>query len=137
MKRFCCAILAFAVIIACVIPAMGAVIEQPVSPKYTYIAKLSAALSINKNTGVASCGGSCSAPGGASIKLTCRLQRYNGSSWTTVNTWSTTATQATAINKYSAVASGYTYRVRITCSVYNSSGTLVESGTCYSNQVVY
>ena len=117
------------------VSAMGT--ENTISPRYSYISTLAADLSINKTTGVATCTAGGGIDNGDSLVLSCRLQRYNGSTWTTVKTWSTTTAISTVFQKSYAVYSGYTYRVRVTGSVYNSNGVLVESGTCYSNQVVY
>ena len=136
MKRFFCAILVVFLFASAVMPVMAAN-EQSISPRYTYIQGLGSSLSIGK-LGLSSCGANCVAYGGDTIKLTMVLQRYNGSSWTTIKTWvEETSTSGIALNKNYAVTKGYTYRVRATCSVYNASGTLVESGYIYSNQVVY
>ena len=137
MRRIVCVVVALCVAMIFVTSAMAAVPEQDITPQYTYISKLSAGLTISDATGISNCVGSCFAPSADSVKLTCKLQRYTGSAWTTVKTWSATAAHSTAITEQYAVYSGYTYRVRITCSVYNASGVLVESGTCYSHQVEY
>lgn len=137
MKRTLCFVLAVVMAMTFVVPVMAAVSEPPVSPQYTYIQRLNAGLTINEATGLTSCTAGCFVVGANSVTLTSKLQRYNGSSWTTVKTWTTTTTQSAALNKNYAVYSGYTYRVRVSCSVYNSSGTLLESGICYSHQVEY
>lgn len=136
MKRMLCVLLVVVAIMLSVIPAMAAVGEPTVSPCYAYIQRISAGLSIDETLGITSCKTSCFVAA-ESVKLTCTLQRYNGSSWTTVKSWSETGEYSVALNKNWAVYSGYTYRVKATCSVYNSSGALVESGSIYSNEVVY
>lgn len=136
MKRFFSLILALVLILGSAVPAFAAESESAVTPRYTYIASISAALEIS-SLGVANCGGSCFVPEADTVKFTCKLQRYEDSSWTTIKTWTDTDAPTCGLSKYYAVHSGYTYRVRTTCSVYNASGVLVESGTCYSNQVEY
>lgn len=138
MKRIFCILLAVIVILTSITPVMAAVSEPSVSPCYAYIQSISAGLSINETFGLTACNANCVAFGGDSIKLTVALQRHNGSSWVTIKSWSATTTaHSEVINKNYAVYSGYTYRVRATCSVYNSAGTLLESGVCYSHQVEY
>lgn len=136
MRRILSFALALILIMGTAIPAFAVENESAVTPRYTYIARMSAVLEISR-LGVANCGGSCYVPDADTVKFTCKLQRYEGSSWTTVKTWTDTDAPTCGLSKYYAVSSGYTYRVRTTCSVYNASGVLVESGTCYSNQVVY
>ena len=137
MKRLFCVLLAVLILITTILPVMAADNEQAISPRYSYIEGLSASLAIGK-LGLSTCNAACVAYGGGTIKLTSVLQRYNGSSWSTVKAWTTSTTHtSTALSKQYAVTSGYTYRVRASCGVYNANGTLVESGYIYSNQVVY
>lgn len=136
MRRVLAIICILAIVLSMQIPVLAAENENAISPRYSYISALSAGLNIS-NTGIAACSAGCVIDNGDSLVLTCSLQRYNGSTWTTVKSWSATAARSTVLQKSYAVYSGYTYRVRTTCSVYNSNGVLVESGTCYSNQVVY
>lgn len=137
MKRMLCLALAVIVVMTSVIPVMAAVNEPSVSPRYTYIQRLSAGLTINETLGLTACTSSSVVYGADSVKLTCSLQQHNGSYWITIKSWNATTMPSASIAKNYAVYSGYTYRVKTSCSVYNSSGTLLESGVCYSNQVVY
>lgn len=136
MKRILCGLLAVIVVLTTVVPVMAAEGESSVTPRYSYIQSLHASLSIN-SIGVASCDAAAVAYGGDSVRLSSALQKYTGSSWTTVKAWSTTAARTAGLSKNYAVPKGYTYRLRVTCTVYNASGTMIESGTLYSNQVVY
>ena len=137
MKRIFCIILAVMLLTALAMPAMAAEEESVISPRYSYIEGLSASLAIDDTFGLTACYASSVVYGGDSVVLTCSLQQYNGSYWTTVKSWTATTKPAATIAKNYGVYSGYTYRVKASCSVYNSSGTLLESGTCYSNQVYY
>lgn len=137
MKRIICVVLAVMLVAALVVPVMAAVKEPSVSPRYSYIEFLSASLAIDDTFGLTDCYAGCVVYGGDSVILTCSLQQYTGSYWTTVKSWTSTTKPSAAIAKNYAVYSGYTYRVKASCSVYNSSGTLLESGICYSNQVYY
>ena len=137
MKRFICIMLVVVTVFACTTPVLAATEEPPITPRYSYIEGIQSSLSIDETTGLAMCHSSTYAIGGSSIKLTCTLQRKNGSSWSTVYSWSKTASQNAVINRSYGVYSGYTYRVKAVCSVYNSSGRVVETGTVYSSQVTY
>lgn len=137
MKRIFCVILAVMLLAALAMPAMAAEEESTISPRYTYIQYMSAGLDIDDTWGLTDCSAGCTVYGGDSVILTCSLQQYNGSYWTTIKSWTSTTKPSALITKNYGVYSGYTYRVKASCSVYNSSGTLIESGTCYSNQVYY
>ena len=136
MKRLLCLILALMLVILSVTPALAAESESAIMPRYSYIAQMYSGLQIGK-LGLSACHASCYAEGGASVALTAKLQQYNGSTWTTVKTWTATGTDLASISKNYAVPSGYTYQLRVTCAVFNAAGTLIETGTCYSNQVTY
>ena len=137
MKRFLCILLVVIVVATLAAPVLAAVNESSVSPRYTYIQGMNAGLVIDENWGLTDCTASCTVYGGDSIILTCSLQQYNGSYWTTIKSWTSTTKPSALIMKNYGVYSGYVYRVKASCSVYNASGKLLESGTCYSHQVVY
>ena len=136
MKRILAMILVLAMLVSMLTLTVMAEGETTIMPRYSYIDVINSRLSIS-SSGLASCNANSGFSGGASQKLICELQRYNGSTWTTVKTWTKTSTYSANIAKQYAVYSGYTYRLRTTCRVYNSSGTIVEIGVCDSNQVVY
>lgn len=136
MKRILAIIMALMVALSTLSLTVTAVDNNTVTPRYSYINVINSSLSISK-LGLATCKANSGFFNGASQILTCKLQRYNGSGWTTIKTWSSTSEYSTAITKQYAVPSGYTYRLRATCSIYNASGTLLEVGICDSNQVTY
>lgn len=137
MKRFLCVLLAVVVVATLAAPALAAANEPSVSPRYTYIQYISAGLNIDETFGLTDCTAGCTVYGGNSIILTCSLQQYNGSYWTTIKSWTSTTKPSAAIAKNYGVYSGYVYRVKASCSVYDASGKLLENGTCYSHQVAY
>lgn len=137
MKRFLIIVLVLSVVFSLSIPGIAAESVQTVTPRYTCINTLNARLAIDERFGLAACNTNAGFSGGSSMVLTCKLQQYNGSTWVTLKSWSESSAYSIAINKNYAVASGYKYRLRVSCSVYNSSGTLLDSGYIYSNEVVY
>ena len=136
MKRILCLILALLLVMLSVTPALAAENESSVMPRYSYIGQIYAYLQIG-SLGLSACQANCHIESGDHVVLTAQLQQYNGSGWTTLKTWSATDDDYAAISKNYAVPKGYTYRLRASCSVYNASGTLVETGICNSNQVTY
>lgn len=109
-----------------------------ITPKLTYISLLTAELSIN-SSGKATCKGQASAYDSThTTMLTVQLQKSNGSSWSTIKSWtaSSTGTAVATVDQDYYVVHG-TYRVCATARVYNYSGDLLESKSVYSNTVVY
>lgn len=130
MKRIITVLLAMAMLSALAVPAFAAVPESAtVSPRYAYIQSNNVNLTINQNTGVATCTSSCYATSGYTVKIECKLQRYAASSWITLKIWTTSADRYASISGTYTVSSGYTYRVYSTFRIYNSAGTLLETGT--------
>lgn len=136
MKRIFCLILAILLLTASATPVLAAEGESVVMPRYSYIAKMYSGLQIG-TLGLSACRANCYVENADHIVLTAKLQRYNGSTWTTVKTWTATGTDNASISKNYAVYSGYTYRLRATCAVLDANEKVLESGTCYSNQVTY
>lgn len=137
MKQILAAILAIAILSAMVLPVSAAVPEETVaSPRYSYIQSASVNLIINDETGMATCTSSCYASSEYVVYIDCMLQRYSGSSWTTLRTWIKSAKRYASIEETWKVYSGYTYRVYSTFRIYNASGTLLETGT-NSKSVVF
>lgn len=101
--------------------------EEP-SPasRYTYLSYITA--TITAISGKANCYARASAYSSYHLYMTVSLQKQqtNGS-WTTVKSWSTSGVGSCSLDKLWSVVSGY-YRVIATVSVYNSGGSLVESG---------
>lgn len=136
MKRVLSLVLIVTLLTMLAVPAMAAETDNGVSPRFTYISKVSTGLSIS-NIGVASCTANGCAPGVASVKITCRLQQYKNGSWTTIRTWTGTGTNIASVAQSVAVYSGYTYRTYTSFYVYNSAGSIIETAGCYSAQKTY
>ena len=125
-----CILLAIAMLSALAVPSFAVQSENTVVyPRYSYINSNSVNLTINQATGVATCTSSCYASSGYTVKIECKLQLNNGSSWLTLKTWTTSADRYASLSKTQTVSNGYTYRVYRTFRIYNSAGTLLETGT--------
>ena len=63
------------------------------------------------------------------------LQQWNGTSWTTIKTWTDRYESYAMVSRNYAVMSGYTYRLKLTHKAYDSNGNLIETLTTYSDIV--
>lgn len=109
-----------------------------IQPNFTSIWSLSAGLSID-SSGQAHCTGSVTpASDSYTSYLTVSLQKYTGSGWSTVKSWSDSAAgqMGVIIDRYWYVTRG-TYRVCSTAQIYNSAGSLLESEPYYSATKTY
>lgn len=130
MKRAITAFLVLVLMLSLSMRSMAAQVEEDtVSPQYTYISSNSVSLVINENTGIATCSAYCYTVGTYTVEVECRLQRYTGSMWTTIQTWSASGAGHASLTKNWAVYSGCTYRAYAIYSVRDSAGNLLESDT--------
>lgn len=126
-------LIAFLALIALLIPLLA--VPAAAASRGIVLSSFSADLDISSG-GTATC--SCSArASGCTISVAMKLQRYQNGSWTTLKTWSANQSSPLSLSGTKTVASGYNYRVSATCSVYNSSGSFVESATTYSASKYY
>ncbi|WP_347487747.1 hypothetical protein [Desulfoscipio sp. XC116] len=112
--------------------------QELITPQFTYISLLSPGLSIN-SSGKATCMGLASAYNSShTTKLTVKLQKSTGSGWSTIKTWSASATGVSIadIEEDYYVARG-TYQVCATAKVYNASGNLLETQSLHSATSTY
>lgn len=70
----------------------------------------------------------------AGVKV--ELQQKAGS-WTTIKTWSGKANLSVEVDEDYYVTSGYQYRLKLTHTAYNSSGSVIETITDTSDIVSY
>lgn len=145
MKRLVCLGILVLTVVFFAVPAYAAaeVVQNTgtqgvITPQYTYISLLSPGLSIN-SSGKANCQGFASAYDDShTTRLTVELQKSSASGWSTIKSWSASATGTSiaGIEENYYVVSG-TYRVCATAKIYNASGTLLENKSAYSNTVTY
>ncbi|TEB15564.1 hypothetical protein Psfp_02059 [Pelotomaculum sp. FP] len=144
MKKFICMWLLVLMAVLSPVPAYAADgtenagAQGVITPKFTYISLLSPGLSIN-SSGKATCIGLASAYDSSHTTiLTVELQKYTGSGWSTIKSWSasSTGTSVAVVEENYYVVHG-TYRVCATAEVYNASGVLLERKSLYSDTVIY
>ena len=79
--------------------------------------------------------GGTEVPDGYEAYVKVELQQKNGTSWTTIKTWTDQGGSYAMVSRYYAVMSGYQYRLKLTHKAYDSNGNLIESIPDYSDIV--
>ena len=121
-------------LLLCVVASVSS--AEMASPMYIGIGDINATLTVQ--SGQANCGGTVSLNSisyGADITVT--LQKKNGNNWAYVSSWSDSGSVLVSANGSVSVSTGYTYRVRASVAVKDSSGNVVERGSAYSAQKTY
>ena len=121
-------------LLLCVVASVSS--AEMVSPMYITIGDINATLTVQ--SGQANRGGTVSLNSisyGADITVT--LQKKNGNNWAYVSSWSDSGSVLVSANGSVSVSTGYTYRVRASVAVKDSSGNVVERGSAYSAQKTY
>ena len=129
MKKICAILLVIIMLLSTTLPAYAALPDPSITPQYNYIETCRVGLSINESSGIASCTASCYVATNNKVEVEYKLQRYLGSYWGTVKTWTSSATSYASLSQSWAVYSGYTYRGKATYRVYDSAGNLLETGS--------
>lgn len=105
------------------------------SIQWSYLTTIAADMIIDDN-GIANVDIMCDGDARDIDKITakCELQQYDGG-WHTIKTWSETENDSIVrYEKSYAVAKNYSYRIKVTASVYKGSKLLEEVTECYSEQ---
>lgn len=112
--------------------------QEGIQPLYDDTNRASASLSISG--GIATCLGKVKPDNASqSASITMKLQQKKDGSWTTIATWTGSASNgnAASLSKTKSVAKGYDYRVYVSGKIKNSDGTVAESPSKYSSTVSY
>ena len=109
--------------------------ESNQGAKYTYILYCRTDLTL-QSLGRFLCSAETNVQMGYNAGVVVELQQSNGGTWTTIKSWSNDSAKHTSVNEYWYVVKG-TYRVKSTHTAMNSSGTVLETTTQYSNTVIY
>lgn len=87
------------------------------------------------SSGVLEVYGGTQVPDGYEAYVKVELQQRNGSSWTTIKTWTDRYPDYAMVSSYYAVMGEYDYRLKLTHKAYDSNGNLIETITDYSDIV--
>lgn len=107
-------------------------VEDPIIEEFQGMHSVIAILDLSGSN--ASCQGKLDGKPSYSYSMTMSLQKQNGSSWSTVVSWSETGTGINGID-LTKVKNGVTcgtYRCKVFVRVYDSNNQLVDSTTVYS-----
>ncbi len=97
-----------------------------------YIEDVQCSLDITGSTATVDCFVTGRRTTATKAKVIAELQVKNGSSWTTIATWTDTQDSYRAtVNKTKTITAGNTYRVKATVTVWE--GTASETRTIYSS----
>lgn len=113
----------------------SAQLNASVSPYFIAIVSFFNNLTLN-SSGKLTCEGETEVQYGYIAGVTVELQQYNGQ-WNTIKTWSASDSTIVYLSRDWYVTSSYQYRLKLTHTAINSSGTVVESFTSYSKTVNY
>ncbi|MBR5318741.1 MAG: hypothetical protein IKU46_04005 [Peptococcaceae bacterium] len=107
--------------------------QNTASPYMLYIQKATSVLTVSGTTATVDCSTMGSLGKASKAKIVAELQYKNGSSWTTVKTWTDTQNsyRASVYEDYS-VTKGKTYRVKATATVWE--GSQSETQYVYSSE---
>ena len=113
--------------------SVNAQTENAISPYMLYIRQTTSVLSISGTTATVDCSTLGVVGEATKAKIIAELQVKNGSSWTTVETWTDTQNsyRASVYEAYS-VTKGKTYRVKATATVWDGSQSEIQ--TVFSNE---
>ena len=136
MKKILCLVLAMVTMLSCSTGVFALSNDKSVNEEaglfYLYTSSVSSTISISSKT--ATCKSTVVGKSGVTTKIviTQRLQKKSGDSWTSVQSWTKTFNQTSAVytNTKSSLASG-TYRTRTIAKVYK--GTAYETVTVNSS----
>ena len=96
-------------------------------------------MSLNiSDKGLSNCYGKITLHAGASVDISLILQKSTDQvNWSDEKTWVADGSYVVTIDKDYYVVSGYYYRVKLSGTVYDSSGAYVESPLAYSSVKYY
>ena len=142
MKKVITTLAIAAVLMSCLAPGSLAANEDEykeveiVEPRYEVIAHISASLNIS-SSGRASCAAATTLLPGYTVELTAELQQKDGSRWETIRDWETSGSNRVEVSGPWYVMPGYSYRLKVTVTVYDSNGNFVEAPVEYSKVQEY
>lgn len=142
MKKLITCLLVGTIAVSCLAPCSLAAYEdeykQPeiAEPRYEVIAYITASLTIS-SSGRANCGASAEVPPGYRIELLAELQQKKGNTWTTIHDWDSSGGDYAEISGPWYVMPGYSYRLKVTVTTYDSMGNFVEAPVEYSKVQEY
>lgn len=138
MKRVASILVCIVLLSSCLVPGAVAFEEQQsieiedISPKYEIISIITVSLNIS-TSGRADCGATVRVPSGYTVEVLAELQQNNSNGWETIHDWASSGCDRVAVSGPWYVMPGYSYRVKVTATTYDSYGNYVEAPVEYSD----
>lgn len=125
MKRFKTRILLLMVMVIGILSSVAAFAEDGIAPHWSYMWMVSAYMDVNDyNYAEIDVSCSCDPDDADSMKVTLKLQQYNGG-WKTIETWNETINNTSGgFLKSTGIPKGYSYRNQVTVKAYKGSKLL-------------
>lgn len=100
-------------------------------PRYEIISIITATLNIS-DSGRAECYSAVKVPTGYKVELLAELQQNNGGRWETIRDWEASGSNRVSVSGPWYVMPGYSYRLKVTVTAYDSNGNFIEAPVEYS-----
>ena len=137
MKKTVSMLVLSILLVSCLTPCVFAVYEQPfieqeeIEPRYEIISVITASLNIS-DSGRADCYSAVKVPTGYKVELLAELQQNNGGRWETIRDWEASGSNRVSVSGPWYVMPGYSYRLKVTVTAYDSNGNFIEAPVEYS-----
>ena len=142
MKKVLISLSVCAILVTCMVPCSLAVSEEDhsnceiIAPKYEVISYITTILRIS-DSGRADCEATVNVISGYRVELTAELQQKDGSKWETIHDWEASGSNRISVSGPWYVMPGYSYRLKVTATTYDSNDNFVEAPVEYSNVEEY
>mgnify|MGYP001056177724 CR=1 FL=1 len=142
MKKKVAMFVCFVLLSSCLAPGVfaldeqHAIVQEEVTTRYEIISVITASLNIS-TSGRADCSASVRVPSGYKVELTAELQQKDGSKWKTIHDWEASGSNRISVSGPWYVMPGYSYRLKVTATTYDSNDNFVEAPVEYSNVEEY
>lgn len=142
MKKKVAMFVCFVLLSSCLAPGVfaldeqHAIVQEEVTTRYEIISVITASLNIS-TSGRADCSAPVRVPSGYKVELTAELQQKDGSKWETIHDWEASGSNRISVSGPWYVMPGYSYRLKVTATTYDSNDNFVEAPVEYSNVEEY
>lgn len=142
MKKKVAMFVCFVLLSSCLAPGVfaldeqHAIVQEEVTTRYEIISVITASLNIS-TSGRADCSAYVRVPSGYKVELTAELQQKDGSKWETIHDWEASGSNRISVSGPWYVMPGYSYRLKVTATTYDSNDNFVEAPVEYSNVEEY
>lgn len=137
MKKATSILVCCVLLISCLAPSVFALEEKPfieqdeIEPRYEIVGIITVSLNIS-DSGRADCTATVRVPSGYRVELLAELQQKDGGRWETIHDWEASGSIRISVSGPWYVVPGYSYRLQVTATTYDSDGNFIEAPVEYS-----